>query len=108
MSGTDIADWTSGEEAIVYQSCAACGSLQYFRRSFCATCGAPDLVDRRASGEAFDDPVARGVLFATLRDAIDPARIELVEVDAHINDAHFADLAADRLWALMAQRGSGR
>jgi uncharacterized OB-fold protein len=51
MSGTDIADWTSGDEAIVYQSCAACGSLQYFRRSFCATCGAPDPVDKRASGE---------------------------------------------------------
>jgi uncharacterized OB-fold protein len=51
MSGNHIADWTKGEEAIVYQSCAACGSLQYFRRSFCASCGAPDPVDKRASGE---------------------------------------------------------
>jgi uncharacterized protein len=51
MSGTDMADWTSGEEAIVYQSCAACGSLQYFRRSFCAVCGAPDPVEKRAGGE---------------------------------------------------------
>src|SRR6202007_3331383 len=33
------------------QSCAACGSLQYFRRSFCAVCGAPDPVEKRASGE---------------------------------------------------------
>ena len=47
-----LADWTTGEEAIVYQSCAACGALQYFRRSFCCACGAPDPVDKRASGEA--------------------------------------------------------
>ena len=47
-----IDDWTKGAEAIVYQSCAACGSVQYFRRSFCAGCGAPDPAERRASGEA--------------------------------------------------------
>jgi uncharacterized OB-fold protein len=52
-----MADWTKGEEAIVYQSCAACGARQYFRRSFCAACGAPDPEDRRASGE--------GVVYAT-------------------------------------------
>jgi uncharacterized OB-fold protein len=52
MSGLrpPVADWTTGEEAIGYQSCAACGSLQYFRRSFCAACGAPDPIDKRASG----------------------------------------------------------
>ena len=44
-------DWTTGEEAIVYQSCAACGSRQYFRRSFCAKCGAPDPLEKRAGGE---------------------------------------------------------
>ena len=47
-----LADWTTGAEAIVYQSCAACGNLQYFRRSFCVACGAPDPAERRASGEA--------------------------------------------------------
>jgi uncharacterized OB-fold protein len=47
-----LADWTTGEEAIVYQSCTACGALQYFRRSFCCACGKPDPVDKRASGEA--------------------------------------------------------
>jgi uncharacterized OB-fold protein len=52
-----IEDWTAGEEAIVYQSCAACSSVQYFRRSFCAACGAPDPEDQRASGE--------GVVYAT-------------------------------------------
>jgi uncharacterized OB-fold protein len=52
-----IEDWTTGAEAIVYQSCAACGSQQYFRRGFCAACGAPDPVEKRASGE--------GVVYAT-------------------------------------------
>ena len=52
-----IEDWITGEEAIVYQSCAACGSKQYFRRSFCAGCGAPGPIDQRASGE--------GVVYAT-------------------------------------------
>ncbi len=46
-----LADWTTGAEAIVYQSCTACGSSQYFRRSFCCICGAPDPVEKRASGE---------------------------------------------------------
>ena len=46
-----LADWTNGEAAIVYQSCAACGARQYFRCSFCASCGATDLQDRHACGE---------------------------------------------------------
>jgi uncharacterized OB-fold protein len=59
MSGSRqaLADWTGGEEAIVYQSCGPCGSLQYFRRSFCAACGGPDLIEKRASG--------RGTVYAT-------------------------------------------
>ena len=47
MSG----DWTTGVEAIVYQSCAACGSAQYFHRRFCAACGAPDPIGKHASGQ---------------------------------------------------------
>ena len=52
MSGSKhaLADWTTGAEAIVYQSCVVCGSLQYFRRSFCVACGAPDPEEKRASG----------------------------------------------------------
>ena len=45
-----LADWTKGAEAIVYQSCAACGKVQYFHRTFCATCGAPNPIEKRASG----------------------------------------------------------
>jgi uncharacterized OB-fold protein len=52
MSGgkQGLADWTTGAEAIVYQCCAACGSVQYFRRSFCVACAAPDPAEKRASG----------------------------------------------------------
>jgi uncharacterized OB-fold protein len=52
-----LADWTTGAEAIVYQCCAVCGTLQYFRRSFCCVCGAPDPVEKCASGE--------GTIYAT-------------------------------------------
>ncbi len=46
-----LTDWTRGSEAIIYQYCASCGARQYFRRSFCAACGAADPQDKRASGE---------------------------------------------------------
>jgi uncharacterized OB-fold protein len=46
-----LADWTTGEAAIVYQSCASCGATQYFRRSFCAVCGATELIQKRATGD---------------------------------------------------------
>jgi uncharacterized OB-fold protein len=48
MSG--FKDWTAGEAGIVYQSCDSCGAKQYFRRTFCAACGAPDPVEKRARG----------------------------------------------------------
>lgn len=58
MSGaTHSDDWTAGAEAIVYQRCVACGATQYFRRGFCASCGAPGPETKRASGQ--------GVVFAT-------------------------------------------
>jgi uncharacterized OB-fold protein len=47
---TKPADWTGGHEAILYQSCGACGKAQYFRRGFCAACGSSDLAEKRASG----------------------------------------------------------
>ena len=52
MSGSrqPLADWTCGAEAIVYQSCSACGAIQYFRRDFCAGCGALDPAEKLASG----------------------------------------------------------
>jgi uncharacterized OB-fold protein len=63
------ADWTDSVEAISYQCCAACNAVQYFRRVFCAACGAPDPVDKFASGQ--------GTVYATslvLRAATPEAR----------------------------------
>jgi uncharacterized OB-fold protein len=51
------ADWTTGHETILFQACASCGKVQYFRRSFCAACGSSELAERRASG--------RGTVYAT-------------------------------------------
>ena len=45
-----LVDWTRGEQAIVYQSCAACGTVQYFRRAFCAACGGTEPAEKCASG----------------------------------------------------------
>jgi uncharacterized OB-fold protein len=56
MSG-ELNGWTDGAEAIVYQSCAACGGIQYFKRRFCCVCGAPDPQVKRAGGT--------GVVYAT-------------------------------------------
>ena len=64
-----VADWTTGHEAISYQSCTFCDQLQYFRRAFCAACGAPDPVDKIANGQ--------GTVYATslvLRAATPEAR----------------------------------
>ena len=66
------ADWTTGVEAILYQSCGCCGKAQYFRRGFCAACGATGLVDRRASG--------KGTVYATSI----VARAATVETRAHV------------------------
>jgi uncharacterized OB-fold protein len=70
MSGlVPAADWTAGVEAIGYQCCAACHAVQYFRRTFCAACGAPDPMEKIASGQ--------GTVYATslvLRAATPEAR----------------------------------
>jgi uncharacterized protein len=46
-----LADWTKGEEAITFQTCSACGHVQYFHRAFCAACGGSDPREARASGK---------------------------------------------------------
>jgi uncharacterized OB-fold protein len=48
---TKTLDWTAGLEVIRYQHCERCGHVQYFRRGFCAACGATDLAELSASGE---------------------------------------------------------
>lgn len=54
-------------------------------------------IDR--AGQSFDDPVAREALYAELRRGCGTA--ELIEIDAHINDAQFAEAAAKKLIELM-------
>lgn len=54
-----------------------------------------------AAGEVFDDPPARDALYSTLRTAIDPRKVMLIEVDLHLNDPAFADLAVDTLLGLL-------
>ena len=57
-------------------------------------------IDR--AGQPFDDPAAREALLAELRCGCGAA--EVVELDAHINDAEFAEAAARKLIELIARR----
>jgi uncharacterized protein (UPF0261 family) len=50
-------------------------------------------------GASFDDPTARNSLYNAIRE--NHANVELVELNHHINDAPFAEAAAERLIALM-------
>lgn len=47
------------------------------------------------TGQPFDDVEARRALFQSIRDNC--GKVELVEIDAHINDAEFAEAAARKL-----------
>jgi uncharacterized protein (UPF0261 family) len=61
-------------------------------------------IDR--TGAPFDDPAARGALFRAIHDAA--GTTEVLELDAHINDSVFAEAAARKLIALMAQTSSAK
>ncbi len=54
-------------------------------------------IDRE--GEPFDDPAARESLFGAIR--AHRGSVELVEIDAHVNDPAFAEAAARKLLALL-------
>lgn len=58
------------------------------------------MLDRE--GQPFHDPEADAALFAALREHVEP-RVELMELDLHINDPAFADAAAERLLALLEE-----
>ncbi len=55
-----------------------------------------------APGQPFHDPEADAALFEALRQNVDPAKVQLVELDLHINDPEFAGALADRLLATLA------
>ncbi len=54
-------------------------------------------IDR--AGQPFDDPEARQALFAGIRSTA--GKCEVIEIENHLNDAHFADMAARRLIEMM-------
>jgi uncharacterized protein (UPF0261 family) len=58
------------------------------------------------AGEPFDDPVARSALFQGIRQHA--GNVEIVELDAHLNDPAFATAAAQRLLELLDSSGVGR
>ena len=52
-----VQDWTKGDSGVAFQRCATCGHVQYFKRAFCAACGAPEPAAHQAAGE--------GIVYAT-------------------------------------------
>lgn len=55
-----------------------------------------------SEGHPFDNPVARQALFEGIRAS--RRNVELIEIDAHINDTLFAETAAKRLLAMVENR----
>ena len=53
-----------------------------------------------AEGQVFHDAAADEALFAALREHVDPERVEVHELDLHINDREFALAMANRLHEL--------
>lgn len=50
-----------------------------------------------AEGQPFEDVEARQALYASLKENINNENVEILEMDAHINDKVFAETAAQRL-----------
>lgn len=60
-----------------------------------------------AEGEPFHDPEADQALFSALRSHL-PSHVQVVEVDAHINDPPFADALASEMLRLLRPPMGGR
>jgi uncharacterized OB-fold protein len=80
MSG--IADWTEGTETLAYDRCRACGTVRFFRRSFCPHCGSEEIEARAASGRGtvYAITIVTRAPSAELR-AYAPYRIALVDAE---------------------------
>jgi uncharacterized protein (UPF0261 family) len=52
-------------------------------------------------GQPFRDAEADEALFAALREGLDPAQVEVHELEADVNDPAFATAMADRLHELI-------
>ncbi|MET9436471.1 Tm-1-like ATP-binding domain-containing protein [Streptomyces sp. NPDC006551] len=55
-----------------------------------------------APGQPYHDPVTDGVLFDALKDGLRGSSVDVVEIDAHINEPSFAHAAADLLHRMVA------
>ena len=60
--------------------------------------------DLDKNGQPFFDPEADKALLRALRDNIDPKKVQLIAVDAHINDPEFARMLADEMIRSMEER----
>ena len=56
-----------------------------------------------AAGQPFYGPDENAALFAALRQELDRERVELIELDLHINDDEFALAMAKKLVAMLAK-----
>lgn len=79
---TEPLDWTRGGRGLAYQRCPSCGTVAYFRRSFCSACGRDAVEMLEASG--------RGTIYAITTvsraptpdwKALAPYRIALVDAE---------------------------
>jgi uncharacterized protein (UPF0261 family) len=61
--------------------------------------GGVSLID--AEGQPFHDPGADAALFDALREGLAGSSVELVELDANVNDDEFADAMVDKLDAYL-------
>lgn len=57
-----------------------------------------------APGEAFYGPDEDNALFNAIKNNVDTDKVQLIEMDAHINDDAFANFAADKLIALLQEQ----
>lgn len=61
--------------------------------------GGVSMID--AAGQPFYDPEATNALFQAVRDNLDTSKVELIEINANINDVEFSDAIAAKLLAML-------
>jgi uncharacterized protein (UPF0261 family) len=66
---------------------------------------APEIFAMHGEEALLYDPEADEALFAALRQDVDTSKVELVEVDADVNDPAFATAMDDRLHQLIGAAG---
>jgi uncharacterized protein (UPF0261 family) len=54
-----------------------------------------------AEGQPFHDPEADEALFDALREGLEGSSVELIELEANVNDEQFADAMVDKLDAYL-------